>query len=74
MKKDKLHPLDYWLLDKDMSLPAFAAAHGIKLRALYNHVDPDWAGSPILSTMQAVEKATKGAVSVQQQSNWMRTR
>lgn len=73
MAKEKLHPLDYWLLDKNQSIPAFAAEHGLRLRALYEHVNGEPANPGIL-VMQAIERATKKAVTVQSQANWFRAR
>lgn len=70
MKKDALHPLDYWLLDKDLSLPAFARQAELPLRALYDLVDDKRTVVPKLTTLLSVEKATKKAVTVQAMSNW----
>lgn len=74
MKKDALHPLDYWLLDKDLSLPAFAREHGLPLRALYDLVDHERKVVPKLTTLLTVEKATKKAVTVQKMSDWFKVK
>lgn len=70
--KKPLHPLDYWLLDQDMSLPVFGKTHDLALRALYNLVDERRQVSPRLSTLLAVEAATKRKVTVQAMANWFR--
>jgi hypothetical protein len=72
--KKQLHPLDIWLLEQQpiMSLPAFAAKKGLKVRALYEHVNGE-VKDPKLLVMQAIEKATSGAVTVQMQANWFKS-
>jgi hypothetical protein len=69
MRKEKLHPLDYYLLDTGESLPSFATAHKLRLRALYEHMNGE-VENPGILVLQAIEKATGGKVTVQQQSAW----
>lgn len=69
-----LHPLDLWLLEQEpgMSLPMFAVKKGLKVRALYEHVNGE-VKDPKLLVMQAIEKATHGNVTVQMQANWFKS-
>ena len=71
MKKTKLHPLDYYLLDKNQSLHMFSVQHKIPLRTLYKHLNGD-VPTASLSTLQAIEAATKKAVTVQMQADWLK--
>lgn len=73
MKKETLHPLDIWLLENNISLPAFAAAHHLGMRTLYEHVNGEVKNPGVLS-LQAIEKATGGDVSIAKQIAWFKGR
>lgn len=55
-----------------MSIETFATKHTIAFRALYDQCDGKL--DPRLSTLLAIEKATKKAVTVQMIANWFRRR
>lgn len=67
----KLHPLMPWLKKANMTRPVFATKHGLKFRTLYDHTQGDVA-EPKLSTMQAIEDATGGVVTVAKQAAWFK--
>lgn len=70
--KNPLHPLRVWLNRRKISLPQFAASSGIKQRTLYESVEGE--RDPKLSTLQAIETATSGAVTVAKQAAWFKGR
>lgn len=70
--KNPLHPLKAWLLRQKSSLPKFSVDTGIKQRTLYDTVTAGH--DPKLSTLQAIEDATGGKVTVQKISDWFKAR
>jgi predicted transcriptional regulator len=61
------HPLKTWLAGQEMSVSQFAAEAEIPWRTLYDSIN---GVSPKLDTMLAIEGATAGQVSVQDQADW----
>ncbi len=68
MKKEFPHPLRVWLDRRRITLPVFAATHGIPFRTLYDQLEAR--GDPRLSTLLAIEKATK-TVTLAKQAKWL---
>ena len=65
------HPLVPWLAKKGLKPYKFAAKHKLSSRPLYAHIKGE-GEHPSLRIMEAIEKATKGAVSVDAQIKWSR--
>ena len=73
LMKNKLHPLQAWLNRLPLSVMAFSDLHKFPRRTIYDQVR-GIKKHPTFETMQAIEKATKGAVTVQAQAAWFRAR
>lgn len=63
----KPHPLRVWLTTTATAIRPFCKDNEISFRALYEQFD---GADPRLSTLVAIERATKGAVPVQSIANW----
>lgn len=73
--KQSPHPLRAWLDAQGVKLHAFAVAKKIPWRALYRHVDDDGdIRRPDAMVMDRIASATDGAVPVQAQLDWFKSR
>ncbi len=66
-----LHPLDRWLVAKELKVYEFAEEHGLNFKTLYSHVNGD-VKEPSIDVMERIEDATKGQVSLRAQIDWVR--
>lgn len=74
MKKKIVHPLERWINARKTTLYGLARDAKMSFRALYRHVDPKSDVDPKASTIIAIEDATGGDVTAQEQINWIRER
>jgi hypothetical protein len=72
MRAAKPHPLKVWLKANVVAVEDFGAKHSISFNALYGQFGSK--KDPRLSTLLAIEKATKREVTVQMVADWFSRR